>query len=186
VNQPIYPSPRFPKDLILEILAFCAQVPVTWKTRKQPHRGQQPGQEHAWIEVSVADLDEVGEHELRTQYDPASDTRSQIVIGRREGVTILKASSLDETLEAYDLLERVRFRLHNKPARDLFGGIISLRDVPKIRPLEDEEAAGRTILCATMSVRWNYFLAADPEEPGSSGYVATVNGGTVVPFTPLP
>lgn len=196
MNTPptVLPSPRLPKATFLELVRALSQVQVSWQTAVQGLNGAAPASEKAWINASVTTIAPHGVDELRTRYNAARDANEYLLIGRRWLTLNLRAWSLDATLEASDLLTRVTFRLHTLGARAIFvPAKLSLRDVQPVHVYSDKTATAggvaRAIQAATVDIRWNWTIAADPLD-ASGGELRTVNGGgepgQVIPMTLTP
>lgn len=186
---PVLPSPRLPREVLLTLVQTISGVPVVWSTRKRGFLGLKPGAEKAWIVLGAQSLLAVGVDELRTLYDPAKDQNVQLLVGQRQFTLTVRAFSYDASLEAFDLCERVRFRMRTQTARAIFVPILALRDFgPTVTLDEETENTGgviRTILVATLDVRMSFCVAADPGDANS--YITSVNGPTgLVPGTLLP
>jgi hypothetical protein len=170
MTLPIVPSPRLPKQTLINIVKVCSGVGVVWGTARRPHMGQTAGKENAWIRLSILSYNRVGVDELRTQFDPVNNVTDCILVGQRQFTLNITARSMDPTLEAFDLCERVAYRLRTSTARDLFGDLLSLRDIQPIQVLNDEAADDRIVLAASMDVRWNSTVYTDPNEAGEGQF----------------
>lgn len=177
----VQPSPRAPKAVFLELIGTLSRVQAIWRTDKAPVApGEAPGLEHARIWLRISSYNAVGVDEEREQYDSVADQNAIINVGQRQLTLSLRAESLDANLEAYDLCERVRFRLRTRTARAIFAPAnLSLRDIQPTIVFE-QRADSRTMRVATMDVRWNLVVFADPNDPGEGNYIRTVNGNDVV------
>lgn len=189
----VQPSPRFPVDKIVALYAQLGGVQVTLSWQKQPLKGQVPSTEKAWIEVDETSAGALGDDEMRAQYNVASNSNTFLLRGDRVITHTLKAKSLDNTLSAWSLLERVRFRLRTDLATTAYraAGVSiasSGRDM-LIRHFDEIiEAAGedsRKIKVAVMEIRWNWCASATMSPTDmDGGYIQRVNGGT--PTSPVP
>ena len=191
MTAPVTPSPRLPKPLLLQILQQLSGVQVVWRTAQRPHLGQQPGTEHAWIVASVQSWRAVGVDELRQVYNATTNALDNMTVGQRLFTLVLRGYSLDATLEAVDLLERVRFRLRSATARNLMVPTLALVDFGPMMSLPDEVTSvgnvARAIRVATLDVRMACVVAADQGDPGEGGFIASaplpppVSGGNLLP-----
>jgi hypothetical protein len=176
-TQPVLPSPRFPKALILELVRTLAEVQCVWTTARRNLQGLRPGTEMAWMICGLQSYVEVGTDELRVAYDPTADRNVESLRGQRNFTLVLRAQSLDARLEAFDLCERVRFRMRTTTARAIMVPILALRDFGPTTTLPDStyDVGGtqRALLEATLDVRMACVVAADPGDPGN--YIATVD-----------
>ena len=173
---PVVPSPRVPKATLLKIVEVCSGVAVVWGTAKRPHLGQTTSEENAWIQLSLLSYSHVGVDERREELDVTNNINRCILVGQRQFTTSLMARSLDPEIEAFDLLERVAFRIRTATARELFGPLLALRDIQPITVLNDVTADNRIILAASMDIRWNSTVFADPNEAGEGGFVGNAGG----------
>ncbi len=178
------PSPRFPKAQLLSLISFASGVQTVWNTDARGQLGQQTGTEKAWVVIGVQSLGNVAVDELRQQFDPVGQTNLEIVAAHRSFTLTVSARSLDATLEAYDLLERVRFGLRTADARAMMVPNISLRDIQPIRTFPDAADNGRIILSASMDVRMTCVLAQDPQNVGGGDWIATSDGPLNDTLTP--
>ncbi len=183
----IQPSPRVPKAVLQTLIETLSGVQAVWSTDPSPDLGRRAGTERAWIILNLQSFRNVGTDELRQAYDPTTDSNVNLQLGNRQFTLSCGARSLDATLEAYDLLERVRFRLRTATARAIFAPAnLSLRDIQAVQVLSGKVAGTQALKAASMDVRWNWMAAADPLDPGQGDYIATVNGdGTTngtIPF----
>lgn len=154
----VLPSPRLPKALLLQLITTISGVQVVWVTDKRPGiLGQQAGKEHAWITLALQSWKNEGVDELRYVFNPATQNNDAMTIGQRSFTLVCKAYSLDPNLEAFDLLERVRFRLRSGTARSIMVPVLALRDIQPIATFPESLAqagqAARTLLAAQMDVR---------------------------------
>ena len=179
--QPILPSPRLPKQTLIDIVKACSGVGVSWVTDKGGHHGQRIGTENAWIKLQILSYSHVGVDELRTMLDPVNNVSVVTLVGQRQFTLNLMARSMDPTLEAFDLCERVAYRLRTTAAQDHFGGVLSLRDIQAIHVLNEEVLDDRLVLAASMDIRWNSVVYTDPNEAGEGGFIQSAAGnGTLL------
>jgi hypothetical protein len=188
---PVLPSPRLPKAVLLELLEKISGVQSVWKTDQRPHLGQRPLTEHSWTLLGVQSYQSVGVDELRQVYDPPPiDANNTILVGQRQFTLVVECYSLDANLEAFDLAERVRFRLRSQVARGIFSPAgLSLRDIQPAVTVARTVDAGqskRALLASIVDVRWNLVVYADPLDPGEDDYIQTVDTANVVPGTFIP
>lgn len=186
----VEPSPKLPKQQLLTLFETISGVQVRWNTGQRPLLGQRPGTEKAWLLVGLQGWRELGTDELRVKYNPETNSNDEMLIGQRTFTAALQAFSLDPELDAYDLLERVRFRVRTQAARALMVPILALRDFQQILVLPPDQAAtvgGHIVLRATMDVRMNCVIGASPNDPGGGGIIETapvpvpVIGGNLLP-----
>jgi hypothetical protein len=183
----VQPSPRFPIDTVLQLVAALSGVQVTLETRKQPLKGLAPSVEHAWIEVDVGAFEQLGTDEMRVQANAAGTGNVFLLRGERRLSTTLKAKSLDATLQAWSLLERVRFRLRTDFAANIFepaglsiasnGAAMRIRAFHEVLDLQGE--ASRQIKVAVMEIKWNWCSYANlsATDQTGGGIITRVNGG---------
>jgi hypothetical protein len=176
------PSPRFPKERLLEILRLISCVQVVWKTAPRPMLGLRPGTENAWIIANVQSYKGVGVDERRVKYNAKTNKNDEFAVGQRQFTLVLRAQSIDPRLEAFDLLERVRFRFRTQTARVLMVPTIALRDFGPIVDLPESTYemgpnVERSMLEATMDVRMASAVGADPDDPGEGNFVASAMAG---------
>lgn len=189
MTLPILPSPRVPKQGLIDIIKFCSGVGVVWGTAKRPHLGQTPGQEKAWIRLSLVSYVHVGEDELRVIYDPVNDVRVNLLVGQRQFTIQVTARSMDPKLEAFDLCERVLYRLgtrlDNPKMQSVFpqgplGPILSLNTWSGVRVQNEEVADDRVVLVASVDIKWNLVVYADPNQAGEGGFIESAKGDGVL------
>ena len=193
-NLPFLPSPRFPKALLLQVLELAAGVPCVWTTAKRPMLGPLDAtKEVAWVLVSVPSRNNEGTDELRRVYQPAPlDANAALQGGQRSCTVSLRAVSMDETLEAMDLLARIQFQLRTAKCAALYVGVLALQEFHPILNLGDETVEDRVVWTATMDVRLGYVDQSDPVDPQEGGYIAssdvpnngTLDGNPVGPLGP--
>ena len=114
-------------------------------------------------------------------------------MGQRAFTVPVQAFSIDETLEAYDLCERIRFRLRTQTARALMVPTLALQDLqPIVQPAPEQlqVAAGgpaHIVLRATMDVRMLCCIGDGPNDAGGGGIIESaavptpVYGGNLKP-----
>jgi hypothetical protein len=186
----VQPSPRFPLATLLTLFRQLSGVQVVLDTDPQPVLGQSPSVERAWIQVSVTSYRAIGVDEVRVQYAPAPVDANQYKIGgQRQVITNLQARSYDATLQAFDLLERIRVRLHTDTAAAIWQPqrlslASSGRDL-NVHVFKElgEELSGvqRYWLAASMDITWNWVSIAGPPVGDEGPYIAEVDGGGVIP-----
>lgn len=179
----VQPSPRLPKAALLSLISTLSGVQAFWRTDKTPAvPGTGPALERARVWLRVNSYVTNGIDEERAIYNATTQANDRIVVGQRQFTLSLRAESVDANLEAYDLCERIRFRLRSLTARAIFAPAnLSLRDVQPMSVLETI-AAGRVMRVAVMDVRWNLVVFADPND-GGGGIIETVNSGGFIPST---
>lgn len=190
----VTPSPITPIATLLSLFTQLSGVQVVEAPAKRPHLGQGPGQEHAWIVVNIPDYSALGVDEQRAQFDPVNNVNTFLLRGDRQLLTTLTGYSLDPTIPARDLLERIRFRLHTDFAVSIFKqahlAIASSGRDMKIRPSHEKAddktgQATRLIRTAIMEIRWNTVSAAVLSPTDQDGnWIQTVNGGNPVGIIP--
>lgn len=189
----VQPSPRVPKAILVQLYSTLAGVPAVWQTEPNPDLGEGPGLEQAFCKLTLSSFRNVGIDELRTVYDADADQNVNVLLGNRQFTLTMQARSLDETLEAYDLCERVRFRLRTAVAQAIYRpAFLSLRDIQAVHPVYGRTSNTQVLLSASMDVRWNWLAWADPLDPQEGGYIQTVDGfgdppkgnrGIIIPVT---
>ena len=187
-NQPIVPSPRFPKERLIKIVETLSQVQVRWATARRGFLGMRPGTEHAWILLNNQSMVERGVDELRMVYNPTTDQNDLLLVGQRQFTLVVTAISLDPKIEATDLCERVRFGFRRQTARVLMVPTIALRDFGPIVAFpeytEKDGTTVRTVLRATLDVRLACVVSSDPSDPEEGNYIAKVAVEPGVPGPP--
>ena len=121
----VMPEPGiFPKEQILKIVRTCVRplrtfrgVQVVWHTDPRPMLGNDTT-ERAWIVVSLGSTGGIGCEELRTQLNVDTNDREALLVAQRKFTMTLRAYSLDPKLEAFDVLNRVRFYINTAPGGD--------------------------------------------------------------------
>jgi hypothetical protein len=194
MTQPAYsvqPSPRIPKQTLLQLIATLSGVQTLWRSDRAPAiPGESPGLEHARIWLKITTYANNGTDEQRLQYDAAADTNDLLNVGQRQFTLSIRAECFNpiSEIEAYDLCERIRFRLRTATARSIFSPAnLALRDVQPIAAFEQKVDVGgtsRMIPCATMDVRWNWVATGDPNPQDSmeGNWIEGIDGLTA-PFT---
>ena len=187
----VQPSPRFPLDPLLKLFERLSGVQVTLDSRKQPMKGLGPSQEHAWIEVDVINFDQLGTDEMRVRTNSAGTGNDFLLRGERKLTTSLKAKSLDATLSAWSLLERIRFRIRTDLASNAYEGakvsIASSGADMRIHhfnePLKLQGQDARIIKVAVMEIKWNWCASSilSPADQDGGGVIDFVNGGGPLP-----
>ena len=180
---PVLPSPRAPKEQLLALFAMVSGVQVAWWTARRPLQGLKPLNEKAWVLIGIQSWVGVGVDELRTRWNETTQQNEQLLVGQRQFTVVVSARSLDASLEAVDLCERVRFRLRTQAARALMIPKLALRDIQPTTTLPDAIVEGRTLLAASMDVRMACVVAEDPMDPGEGDWIGTATPG---PGTLLP
>jgi hypothetical protein len=140
--------------------------------------------ERAWLIAGIQSLGNLGVDELRQQYNPVTNQNDSLVAAYRSFTLGVKAFSLDATLEAFDLLERVRFRFRTEEIQTILRPTIALRDFQPIHVLDSASANNRLVLVATVDIRMLAVLTADNLDPAEGGWIQTSDGplnGTLLP-----
>jgi hypothetical protein len=141
-----------------------------------------PGIERARVWLRVNSYVTNGIDEERAIFNASTQAQDRIVVGQRQFTLSVRAESLDGNIEAFDLCERIRFRLRTFTATQIFGPAnLSIRDVQPMAVLE-QRVDSRIMRVATMDIRWNYVVFFDPLD-GGGGIIQTVNGGGWIPGT---
>lgn len=175
MGLPVLPSPRLPRDVLVELVRTLSGVEVNWRTKRRQNPGKAPSKEVAWIDLWAQSYAAVGNDELRAVFDEVNNVRQTVLVGQRTFTLSMVARSLDGTLEAFDLLERVRFRMSTQTARNIFvPANLSIRNYEAIHTLPDAESDGHAILQATWDMSWNFVVFADPNDPGESAFIETI------------
>lgn len=175
MTQPVIPSPRLPKERLLRLFRTIAGVSVVWNTRHRGLLGYPTAGETAWLLIGIQAWREVGVDDLRYKWNPATETNDETVVGQRQFTVDVKAFSMSEKLEAFDLCERVRFRLRSQTAREIMIPILSLRDIQPIQqpPAMEATKGGHIVLRADMDVRMNCVVGADPNDAGGGNTIGS-------------
>lgn len=183
----VQPSPRFPLAAVLALYAQLSGVQVTLDSEKQPLKGEAANTERAWIEVDVTSFDQLGTDEMRVQTNAAGSGNVFLLRGERKLFTTLKAKSLDATLSAWSLLERIRFRLRTDLAQGQYqaaglsvasqGADMRIRHYNEVIKLQGQDS--RKIKVAVMEIKWNWCASAilNPSDQSGGGVIDTVDGG---------
>jgi hypothetical protein len=192
VTFPVVPSPRLPKDTLLALFKSLSGVQCYWRSAKRPAMtglGPQPG-ERAWIDLQVSAFGAIGVDELRSVFNPARNSNDMIIAGQRAFTVTLKCRSLDPRLEAFDLAERVRFRMRSQHARGFMIPTIALRDMPPTIVLNETVVkiggVARALMAANLDVRMLCVVSADPGDPTEGGWIEMVDAGGLIPGTLIP
>ena len=191
MTLPVIPSPRLPKAKLLTLVKTIAEVQTVWNTGSRGLLGYRPGTERAWILVGMQGWRELGTDELRVEWNAAENRNDEIVMGQRTFTMTLQSFSLDASLEAFDLLERVRFRMRSETARAIMVPTLALKDFKPIQTLPNLEAqAGNVshiVLRASLDVGMNCVVGTDPNDPGEGHVIESVTvatptvGGNLIP-----
>jgi hypothetical protein len=184
-------SPRFPKARLLELLTRISGVEVVWTTYKRGLQGLRPGNEMAWLLAGVQSYMAVGVDETRRKFNATTNRNDVIQVGQRQFTLVLRAQSIDAQIEAFDLLERVRFNFRSKRARALMVPVLGLRDFGPIVDLPESTynvgEVQRAMLEATLDVRMACVLVGDPGDPEEGNWIETASveppniGGNLLP-----
>ena len=190
---PVVPSPRLPRAQLLTLYRTLAGVQVVWNTGNRPLLGYRPGTERAWALLGIQGIQQLGTDELRYTWNAKENRNDEVLVGQRTFTASFQAFSIDAELEAYDLCERVRFRMRTQTARALMVPFLALRDFQNIQqppPEQMQVAAGgpaHIVLRATMDVRMLAVVGDGPNDAGGGGVIATapvptpVYGGNLKP-----
>jgi len=190
---PVVPSPRLPKEQLLTLYRTLAGVQVVWNTGNRPLLGYRPGTERAWVLIGLQSWRELGTDELRYTWNAKENRNDEVLVGQRAFTVPVQAFSIDESLEAYDLCERIRFRLRAQTARALMVPTLALQDLqPIVQPAPEQlqVAAGgpaHIVLRATMDVRMLCCIGDGPNDAGGGGIIESaavptpVYGGNLKP-----
>lgn len=187
IDPTILPSPRIPKAVLIQLIATLSGVETLWRSDAVPPApGRGAGLERARIWLRLSSYTSQGVDEQRAVFNVTTGQNSVVNVGQRQFTLNVKAESFTPTIEAFDLCERVRFRLRTQTARAIFvPAKLGLRDVQAITAFESV-ADSRTVLCASMDIRWNYVVFADPNDPNEGDWIAQADGAGVIPATLLP
>jgi len=134
---------------------------------------------------------EFGTDELRYSWNEATGQNDEILVGQRSFTVPVQAFSIDPTLEAFDLCERIRFRMRTETARKLMVPTLALRDFQNIVQLPPDQLTvngiGHIVLRATLDVRMLCVVGAELNDPGGTNIIETtevpppVPGGNLIP-----
>lgn len=181
---PVLPSPRLPKETLLAMVRLASGVQCYWGSRKQDHYGQKPSTEHAWVFVRVSAISTVAIDERRLTWNPNTQQNDVLVVAHRSFTLNLKAQSLDDKLEAYDLLERVRVRFRTQRIRALMVPTIALEKMTNITNT-NVFADNREMPQASLDIRLRCVLSFDNLDEAEGQWIETVSGlddgGTLTP-----
>jgi hypothetical protein len=183
----VNPSPRLPKQTLLTLIATLSGCQTLWRTdHNMAIPGQARGLEHARIWLKITTYASNGTDELRMLYDSTADVNDLFNVGQRQFTLSIRAECFNpiSEVEAYDLCERIRFRLRTYTARNIFSPAnLALRDIQPIAAFE-QKVDSRIIPVATMDCRWNWVATGDPnpQDAYEGNYVAGIDGLTA-PFT---
>lgn len=175
----VEPSPRLPKKQLLKLFETLSGVQVVWNTGQRGLLGYRPGTERAWLLIGMQAWQQLGVDELRLTWNPKLNANTELLVGQRAFTVPVQAFSIDPELEAYDLCERVRFRLRTMTARSLMTPVLALRDIQQAvqLPAEDlQQMAGglsHIVLRASMDVRMLCVVGDGPNDAGGGGIIAT-------------
>jgi hypothetical protein len=185
LNGSPIPSPRVPKSTLIRLIQTISGTQTVWATDPTPQLGQGQGLERAFVKLSLSGFRSVGVDELRQAFDETTQQNVSVLLGNRQFTLTCKCASLEpRILEAYDLAERIRFRMRTQVARGIFvPAYLSLRDMGPVVPAYDRIAGSQVLLAAALDIRFNWLSWADPLDPNEGGWIETVNGGGIVPFT---
>ena len=184
---PVLPSPRLPKPTLTTIFQLASGVQVYWSTSRTPQRGQKVSTEHAWITASMRSVATIAVDEKRLAWNPVTNTNETTVVAHRAFTVSLRAESFDTTLEAYDLLERVRIRLRGPQIRALMEPTIALETIKNITALPDQDLDGRALRVAVLDVRMRCALTFANMDPSDTNWIEadSDNFADVVTTNPL-
>jgi len=184
-----FPVSPFPQDRCTEALKLASGLQVQWLEDAEPQPGMREGTEHAWLEVSFQNGDDIGWDERRTELDTTTNppTQRAITLGRRQGVLSLDAYSLiPKKLRAYDILERVRFGWSRDVVLAVLQPIVAVRWCERIVTFPKYARDGRVMGRAHMDCNIGYIIAADTLDPAAANFVLSVNGGKMLPYVLKP
>jgi hypothetical protein len=184
----VQPSPRFPKETLRYLIETLAQVQAAWSQDPREDSMRGAGLEEADVWLTLKAMRQIGTDELRTSVDPVSGSTSYLQLGQRTFTLSCRCRSLDPTLEAVDLAERIRFRLSGELAASIFrpANLSLIRTMDTIS-LFGQTAAEQQMKVAIMDIRWNWRPAADPMDANESTWIESVDGlSDASPNVPIP
>lgn len=136
------------------------------------------GAENARILASIQSYQSIGIDQRLRVFNPTTQQNDNMLVGQRKFTLVVMAESWTNSLQAYDLCERVRFGFRTQRARVLMVPTLALVDFgPVIQHDEATWTVGgveRTLLSATLDVRMLGVVASDPLEPNEQNWIATV------------
>ncbi len=184
---PVLPSPRLPKPQLEAIFRLASGVQVFWSHSRTPQTGLRPVTEHAWITASIRSVSTIAVDEKRIDWNATANANETTVVAHRAFTVSLKAQSFDATLEAYDLLERVRIRLRGPQIRAMMTPTIALETVKNITTLPDQDLDGRALRVAVLDVRMRCVLTFPNVDPSDTNWIETDsdNFADIVTTNPL-
>jgi hypothetical protein len=175
MSEPVLPSPRLPKEQLLTLFREIAGVQVVWNTGRRGLLGNRPGDERAWILIGLMAWREIGTDELRYSWNEATGQNDELLVGQRSFTVPVQAFSIDPTLEAFDLCERIRFHMRTETARKLMVPTLALRDFQNIVQPPPEQLTvngiGHIVLRATLDVRMLAVIGAALNDPGGTNVI---------------
>jgi len=174
-------SEAFPRHVVEKLVAQFAGVPTTWVDDDQPQLGQGDAAPQAWIELGVSAVTPKGQDDYRQVPHPENpDALLSAWNGYRMYMVNLRAKSLNASVQAFDLLERVRLRLTSVTANaqyDLHNlALVRTHPVAVFRVRADT----RTRLEATMDVVFGWVVTAIADDDDGQT-IGQINSGGPIP-----
>jgi adenine phosphoribosyltransferase len=80
VTQPVVPSPRAPKALLIKLVQTLSGVQTVWNTGQRGLLGYRPGTEKAWVLLGLQGIREYGTDELELHTDAVSRGARVVVV----------------------------------------------------------------------------------------------------------
>lgn len=185
VREPplFYPTPT-PKQDIRKMISQLSNVEVAWTHGKQRMMGMSG--KKAWIYLTIQNIKALGYDEERTMPDPNDPTALLFnLCGQRVITVTCRCESIDESVEPYDILERVRWSQRSDLGRTLRDqaqlAVCSYGDIIHLGSQELDNASVKVAVMDLILAR-----ALNAPEPGTSPTtINTVDGGTQAPGTPF-
>ena len=180
-----YPTPT-PKEDIRTIIAQLSDMEVAWTHSRQLMMGMTEKGYAAWIYLTIASVKALGIDEERTQNDPSNpNILDYNLCGQRVITVTCRAESMDERIEPYDILERVRWSQRSSLGQTLRQQAqLAIAYYGDIRHLGTQVIDNIEIKVAVMDLIFARALNA-PEPGADPSTINTVDGGTQAPGTPF-
>jgi hypothetical protein len=183
-EPPLYYPTATPKATIRAMISQLSNVEVAFTHGKQRMMGMSG--KKAWIYLTIQNIKALGYDEERTQANALDPTQLDYnLCGQRVITVTCRCESVDESIEPYDILERVRWSQRSdlgRTLRDQAG--LAIASYGDIIHLGHQELDNASVRVATMDLIFNRALNAT--EPGTTPQtIDTVDGGTQAPGTPF-
>jgi hypothetical protein len=175
MTLPVLPSPRLPISTLIKIVQTISGVQVVWNTSKRPLLALRPGQEKSWVLIGMNSWREIGIDELRYVWNPTTNNNDAMLVGQRGFTMTVQCFSLDATLQAFDLAQRIAFRIRTATARQFMVPTLAIQDIQPIITHNDltDPVSKHLVLYATVDIRMLCVVAADPNVPDGGEIIET-------------